>query len=370
MKQQNLHIAFASLGLVLILLLGGCTADSTHEAEQTSMRELRFVLGGHNYSDVTPAAPHRALPSGYVVYSDLATKIPEDEAALRCYMTQGDEAKFQGNVTYRSGTWVSKIPLDNGDYYVYGLMPGTEASKVESMTALSGNYNNGAVMNIKGLSAVTTSDVCAIVGVKGSGSASNTDITTSGIQLGSFKYNAEEGTDVYLLIDHLYAAIQLNMNINEDYNALRHIRLTKLTLQSSTVNTVNMTVTMTANETNTSPLTATPPTVTAAATGEGTDIEIYKGEEQELQVYNKLVFLACTAPIETNTQFVMKTTYNVYDRNDNLIRKNCTAENVLTLPTGGLTRGQKYTFNLTVNPTYLYVLSDPDLDNPTVTISN
>jgi hypothetical protein len=65
----------------------------------------------------------------------------------------------------------------------------------------------------------------------------------------------------------------------------------------------------------------------------------------------------------------METTYNVYDRKGNLIRKDCKAKNVLNLPTGGLTRGQKYTFNLTVNPTYLYVLSDPDLDNPTITVN-
>ena len=79
-----------------------------------------------------------------------------------------------------------------------------------------------------------------------------------------------------------------------------------------------------------------------------------------------------------NTQFEMTATYNVYDRNGNLIRKDCEAKNVLKLTKsdsdqilpGGLAHGQKYTFNLTVNPTYLYVLSDPDLDNPTVTINN
>jgi len=31
-------------------------------------------------------------------------------------------------------------------------------------------------------------------------------------------------------------------------------------------------------------------------------------------------------------------------------------------------RGWKYAVNLTINPTYLYMLSDPDLDNPTVVV--
>ena len=131
---------------------------------------------------------------------------------------------------------------------------------------------------------------------------------------------------------------------------------------------------MTSNETNTSPLAIT----YVATTEDGKEIELYNGKgkgengedvEKELEVDKYLQFLACTVPLSANTQFVMSATYNVYDRKGNLIRKACTAENVLNLPTGGLARGQKYTFNLTVNPTYLYVLSDPDLDNPTITVN-
>ena len=64
----------------------------------------------------------------------------------------------------------------------------------------------------------------------------------------------------------------------------------------------------------------------------------------------------------------MVTTYDVYDRKGNLIRENSEATN--KLPNLAAVRGQKVQVNLTVNPTYLYVLSDPDLDNPTITIDN
>ena len=57
-------------------------------------------------------------------------------------------------------------------------------------------------------------------------------------------------------------------------------------------------------------------------------------------------------------------TYDVYDKKNNLVREGCTAENKLPV---SLVRGQMVTVNLTVNPTYLYVLSEPDLDNPTIT---
>ena len=374
MKQKCLHIINIAFGIATVLFLGGCSSDdSTHEPVEAPMRELHFMLGSYNYQDVTPETSRRALPEGYVLYSELTPKIPLDGASLRCFMTKDTEVKFNGNVTYNSGSWISKIPLDEGVYYVYGLMPGSEAGKAK-LTPLSGSdFKNGAVMEIDKLNAVTTSDVCAIVGVKAA--ESKVGIENSGIELGKFSYNAENGTFIYLLIDHLYAALQLKMNISSEYKALRTIKLTKLTLKSKSVTkTYKVTATMTPNETNTSPLGVTYDDTTQ----DGKEIELYNGKgkgensqdiEQELEVDDYLQFLACTLPLSTNTQFEMETTYNVYDRKGNLIRKDCTAKNVLNLPTGGLTRGQKYTFNLTVNPTYLYVLSDPDLDNPTITVN-
>lgn len=366
MKQRCLHIINIAFGIATVFLLGGCSSDdSTHEPAEAPTREIHFMLGSYNYQDVTPETSRRALPDGYDLYSELTPKIPLDGASLRCFMTKDTEVKFIGNVTYNSGSWVSKIPLDEGVYYVYGLMPGSEASKVK-LTPKNSNFENGATMEIQGLNPVTNSDVCTIVGVKGSTTADG--FANVDIKQGAFAYDAQnDGTFIYLLIDHLYAALQLNMNISSEYNALRTIKLTKLTLTSNSVTkTVNMTVELTPNTTNTLPF--TDPTLSQTTT-EAKVIEIYNGEEQTLEETSDLVFLACTAPISTNTQFEMETTYNVYDRKGNLIRKECTAKNVLNLPTGGLTRGQKYTFNLTVNPTYLYVLSDPDLDNPTITVN-
>ena len=372
MKHKCLHIIKIAFGIATVLFLGGCSSDdSTHEPLETPMRELHFMLGSYNYQDVTPETSRRALPEGYVLYSELTPKIPLDGASLRCFMTKDTEVKFNGNVTYNSGAWVSKIPLDEGTYYVYGLMPGSEAGKVK-LTPITSNFANGATMEIQGLNPVTSSDVCTIVGVKGSTTAAG--FANVDIKQGAFAYDAQnDGTFIYLLIDHLYAALQLNMNISPEYNALRTIKLTKLTLKSNSVTkTYKVTATMTPSETNTLGVTYDD------TTQDGKEIELYNGKgkgensqdiEQELEVDDYLQFLACTLPLSTNTQFEMETTYNVYDRKGNLIRKNCTAKNVLNLPTGGLTRGQKYTFNLTVNPTYLYVLSDPDLDNPTITVN-
>ena len=58
---------------------------------------------------------------------------------------------------------------------------------------------------------------------------------------------------------------------------------------------------------------------------------------------------------------------HLYDSKGNLIRQDCTATN--KLPDLSAVRGQRVLLNMTVNPTYLYVLSEPDLDNPTIKIN-
>ena len=70
---------------------------------------------------------------------------------------------------------------------------------------------------------------------------------------------------------------------------------------------------------------------------------------------------------------MLHTTYNVYDKEGNLIREGCVADNFIdpnTIPGfDEIGAGDKFTVNLLVEPDYLYVLSDPDLDNPRITIT-
>jgi hypothetical protein len=82
------------------------------------------------------------------------------------------------------------------------------------------------------------------------------------------------------------------------------------------------------------------------------------------------------------SKIILTSVYDVYDTNTtpehpngNLIRKDCEATNTLSMSQlfSGQTvshRGWKYKVRLTINPTYLYVMSDPDLNNPTVVVEN
>jgi hypothetical protein len=80
------------------------------------------------------------------------------------------------------------------------------------------------------------------------------------------------------------------------------------------------------------------------------------------------------------SKLILTSVYDVYDTNitpehpdGNLIRKDCSATNTMLLSElfSGQSvshRGWKYKVRLTIKPTYLYMMSEPDLDNPTVSV--
>ena len=362
-KYSYIGVAFS---MAVALLLTGCTSDAEDERP---MRDLYLVLGTHTYSDISPLVTRLSLPTGYVTYDELTLKMATEKTKIRAFITQGNETKFQGDFTYKgNATWNNKVPIDEGDYYIYGFMPSSILSKVSMTVRSSDDYSNGAVMTISDLPAMTFVDPCVIVGVKGHDNSAAA-LADMNLQLGQFKYNAgDEGKYLYVLIDHLFAALEFNLCVDKTYNQLRTIKMTKLELEPiGGLKTVTLTATLTQGN-NSSPLAVvydenTTATMTWQPIYDGEEITLKDETESDYQ-YN---FLAFVAPGENNKRFKMKTTYNVYDRKGNLIRENCTAENTLNIPT--LTRGDKYIFNLKVTPTYLYVLSEPDLDNPTVTVN-
>ena len=92
------------------------------------------------------------------------------------------------------------------------------------------------------------------------------------------------------------------------------------------------------------------------------DVELKSGDWSEAVAY---------VPY-TRSYYKLRSTYDVYDKKGNLIRLNRVAENKLNpfyiFNISDIQRGKQYVLNLTVTPTYLYQLSDQDLDNPTLVV--
>lgn len=393
MKIRHLHIIGISLSMAAVTLLTGCSKEENPQ-DVRPIRDMYMVMGSHAYSDLTEITPTRALPSGYEVYENLSLQMDMEDIKIRAFVTQENEVKFQGDFVYDTrGTthvWGSKVPIDEGDYYIYGFLPSSQVKGVNITPLSGGNFANGAQMTLEHLSPIISYDPCVIVGVKGS-SSGTTPIADMNMQLGQFIYNAENNEYIYVLIDHLYAALDIRMEIDAGYNKLRTIEVTKLELKPHETSEVTKPVTLTAKLT---PGTTTPLAITTELETSGTLVgwqTVYQAKGQGKGMLLKdntqgtdyrQQFMACiatgvkaSAVSKENKIFQIRSTYNVYDKEGNLVRKDCQAINKLTLPEtffnsqSDLAAGEKYIFFLKVNPTYLYVLSEPDLDNPMVTVN-
>ena len=271
---------------------------------------------------------------------------------------------LSGQVTYpgREGTGIdgglsgSTIQVKPGvDYQVFGFMPAAIATGIVSVSGTT------ATMTISGLPAMSKEDVCIVTGVKAGALATGESVTS-----GNFNYHAPENTaegySLSLLADHLYAGLELKFLIDPTYNALRHIWLKKVELLQKSSQGSVVTATLTLNMNNANPLAV--PVFTS--TGEAPTLDLFGNEAgEELKVAeDDAIRCVCYVTHSEATTLWIKNTYDVYDIHGTKIRENQTAENSLAAVLTELKRGQKKTVKVTVNPTYLYVLSDWDINDP------
>ncbi len=346
------------IGILLIataMLLSACSSDNPEAQTVTTVNEpvgkvVQLMSYASPFTDQELA--HRAAaPTGFTAYT------PDKNTNMGVYMLLQWASPQEERITYNTSTgkWNAYFEVEkNKTFTVYGYMPKTG----EMNSTLTSITDNGATLNITGIKPVTTDDICIITGVKDK---------DSGLKEGQFSWSTPmEEVETYkisLLMDHLYAAAQFRLKIDAEYASLRTIKLKTMKLITDKAS-VNATISLTHNTTGVSPITG----VTYTPSGTSSTTEIYNSDEG--------VALDKTTLLTINSYFVptlsenltLVSTYDVYDSKRNLIRQNCTATN--KLPNLNAVRGQRVLVNLTVNPTYLYVLSDPDLDNPTITIGN
>ena len=324
--------------------------------DTTDGDELHLLAYGSPYNDIT-----RAVPAGYSAYE------PSDVTNIGLFMTPENTATL-GYFLWNGTEWRSTISVKQKDYYVYGFSPG-DAAKSATISPLDGEttYAAGAKLTLSELVPGGVTDFCIITGVQGVTSSS----APADVRLGQFTYSGQpSGSNyIYLLMDHFYACLQVRMSVNATYGELRTIKLKRMELHT-TASTQNAVVTLLANDTGANPIsniawTRNSGTVATTVTlFESTDGEALP-EGGSAKVIEGQLLPAIGADV------TLVSTYDVYDKGGNLIRKDCTATNLLPASLGykTLAPGDRLPVNLTVNPTYIYMLSDPDLDNPSVTVN-
>lgn len=352
--RERFHIFHQTVLLLMMaaVLLTACSSDSP-EAQAIPAGEAPVDHVVHlmpfTTSYLESNTDHRAAPIGYSDYPlDKLT-----DMGIYVLLPADYTSPAERLIKYDGAKWHAYFSVDKDKTYaVYGYLPKLAGMNSELSDVTAGS----ATLTITGMPPITTDDICIITGVKE---------TDAGLKEGSFSWYQAVTNDnyfIYMLLNHLYASVRLSMKIDEGYAQLRTIKLKSMTL-STNKGSVSATISLTHNTTGDLPITS----VDYTATGTSSEAVIFTDAEgRALDKTTPLAIDACFAPT-LSSSLTLKSTYDVYDRYGNLIRKDCSATNMI--PDLEASRGQRVQLNLTVNPTYLYVLSDPDLDSPTVVVN-
>ena len=360
--------------------LGGLSGYSTYFEENMDLQMTRS-------GDASTRA--WAIPSGYEAYEGgvqpIAIAFADTNMVISKQMGHfykvEDKDQWRTNVEFKP----------DHDYYLYGFIPNLpvikysitdinpdldDDSDAKTVTAHDG-YRYGAIMSLEDVPTVMNNDFCVVIGAK-HGTDKEHD---SGLRRGDFSFRTSQGTDgkdyVFLLFDHLYAALSINMKVYADYDAIRTIKLKSLKLSTQVGETVskdktNITIKLHTTDGSTSPIDAGDG-ITYKSAGEpisSDGMEFWSNGDGEQLTTSSKQFIGYFMP-DGITKLVLTSEYDVYDKDGNLIRQNCKATNTMVLKdllTEQLAteRGKRYTIDMTIMPTYLYMLSDPDVKNPVV----
>ncbi len=371
----------------LALLFASCTDDGLGEPVGQGTSFLQVLPMTPSYYDVQPMTRADYLPTGYVPYASLHSATSPVYANIGVFMVP-ERANPTGDYIYQDvdengrglTTWSSTIAVQEGTtYYMYGFMPRMAAERA-SITPLSGDdYSTGAVISLTNFKTLTPADVCVISGARKATTEEATQRQAlSDVKLGKFDYTggAEGDNSMFVLLKHIYSGFHFRAIIDPEYHKLRTIKFTKVELIADSIaESIDLNITITANNNGTDPVTNITYSPNSSAVSENS-IQLFPWDgsvpEYELKEYEPDKFLACFAPASC-TSFIVQTTYNVYDRFGNKIREGCVARNrinkTLVPQLDVIEAGEVYTFTCLVKPTYLYVLSEPDLDNPKIELT-
>lgn len=331
--------------MTLLLILTACSSSNDRlEEPQPGVQESK--------SNVTLVSFTRA---------NRALAVEEEYASIGMFLVGLNTQHGQFHYRQKDQRWHSNIEVTSGQSYrLYGYAPADAVT-----AAISEESAAGVTMTFTQLPTVSSQDICFVVGVQHMTEAND----TKDIKLGQFSFTGavQDHNFINLLMEHLYAGIKLQMTIDGDYALLRTIKIRKLELKS-TNSTAQAVVTLTSNTENTDPvqsvnyssLSGTERIVTFFESTEGVALNA-----TNTTTPLALEAMCCFVPT-LSSNLTLVTTYDVYDKKGNKIGER-TASN--KLPNMAANRGDCVTLTLKVSPTYLYVLSDPDLDNPTITVN-
>ncbi len=317
----------------------------------------------------------RALIDGYSLYT------PQDGELIYAWAqehTSGTTLK-EGEFRRSGGKWYSSVEAEGGkSYYMFAFHPGGISSTRGTFTKVGNSFT----LNVNPIDIVTLGDptisIAAARSVAQNGVYNDPTPVAGTFNLGQISNNIPNDK-VLLAMNHLYSKVDLSFTLHEKYSKLRTVVITGIKMVSSQGSS-SMSLTFGANpnpnwgDCTSKNLEVSLPLPNDSIVLNASNTVTWNGNEVESYIYQTAGSF-CYLP-KTDLPVELEVTYNVYtgdtgtdpltDENykDRLVRKDQTARNGKILPTGsGRPRaGTSYAVKINVVPSYLYQLSDDDLD--------
>ena len=326
------HLQYILL-MTVIVLLAACSQDVAEEPKQPVVQEPDATL---RLSRVT-----RAFTGD------------SENSDIRIFLTHGTTTT-EGLFKYAGASaWTTQLKLKSGarTYQLYGYMP----DNADFVRSISDWNENGAVLHIQQLPPMAEQDYCIVTGVRQA--ADENDKTPAVRGTFSFDYNSQRENYINLFLDHLYSHIVFCMRVGDDYDAVRTIKIKRMTLHVEDISHYNVDVTLTKDVGISS--------VEHSSAGTGTRELTIRDEELTLTTTSTTV---CSGYIIPATTLLDKLSlvidYDIYDKRGNKIAER-TATNALATPLEELQRGEERTLQINIDPSYLYDLS---LNDPPIVV--
>jgi hypothetical protein len=322
-----------------MLLLTACSSDSADDTQQEEWEDIRLELRG-------------------------VTRVGESSGNMgdiRVFLYSATDGTTEGLFKYRNETgthyWTAqnlKVKPGTRTFWLYGYMPAVEG--------ITGEILDERQLKLSGIQPISLEDICIVTGVKVYGSSVLPLRGTFEFEYKNSDYN--DVTVLNLLLEHMLGHVDFKFKIGSRYSQLRKIKVKSLTIKTTSKSSISATINL---PTNTEDVV----TITYSATGADRNYEttLLANTADPIELTTSGVSVGSGINVAVGTglseNFVLESEYEVYDLKGNLLSTRTASNNLSgVLPV----MGQKKEVVLTVEPTYLYQLSDDDLNNPVVTI--
>ncbi len=289
--------------------------------------------------------------------------------------TRRQDKDVRGIFSYTNNNWRSTVNAEPGyKYYLFAhnALPGA--------TGLDFNYVGAANVSLgfNGLSIITDYDPLICVASAGKTLVDNPDpseypeLTKDNydqflVETRTIDNVGNASTKVFMAMDHLMAKATVSFRIDEVYSSIRTIKITKCSIIATKS-------TLEGNHTyNFKTSTLTPATWEPSGTSKSIDImdgasAIFQDDNDDggmiLTTTSQDMGWLCFLPLNGRAPaLTLSVEYDVYDLKGNCTRTKQTTQNINLLGrVSSPAAGNDYHIKVTVAPTYLYMLSDDDVE--------